>query len=221
MNWNTKNEIKTQEAYDHLLEELNQGNQTKPYIAAEYFFQRQNGKIVRVDLNVPGKDCVVKNHGNPWLSAYHVTSKEDHGFTRQIATTLGMDQYDLSSYEKLDQIMKEYAKFWGHFEKAVNTDIYASVFQKLDPYYQIFVNQYQEILVCKRTGDVKKEIDYSVYDQKFQEIDNGTCEFDSKFQKSTVDVLCDQIDFRLDRCKKLQTSYAETLAFVFALESAS
>ena len=83
------------------------------------------------------------------------------------------------------------------------------------------MKQYQEILVCKKTENIKREIDYSVYDQNFHEVDNGTYEIDPDYEDGTVESLCSYIEFRTDRCKKLQTSYAEILSFVYALEQVS
>lgn len=135
------------------------------------------------------------NQENPWMTVYHVTSKEDFSFLHQIATTQDYDNHKLLNFEVIGPMMREYAAFWSFFTKSVNTDIYAKVFRDIDPYFQIYVNQYQEILVCKKTENIKREIDYSVYDQNFHEIDNGTYEIDPDYEDGTVESLCSYIDF--------------------------
>ena len=190
-------------------------------IIASLFYEKKNGDIFRVDLNVAGKGCTIAHQKNPWMAVYKVTSKEDFSFLHQISTTQDCDNQQLLDFESVASIMQEYAEFWSFFTTSVNTDIYAKIFRNIDPYFQIYVNQYQEILVCKKTENIKREIDYSVYDQNFHEVDNGTYEIDPDYEDDTVEGLCSYIEFRTDRCKKLQTTYAETLSFVYALEQVS
>lgn len=221
LQWNSSKVIKTQETYNKLISHSKEQLSGYPVIIAYLFFERKNGEIFRVDLNVAGKGCTIAHQKNPWMTVYKVTSKEDFSFLHQIATTQDCDNQQLLNFESVEFIMQEYAKFWSFFTTSVNTDMYTKVFRNIDPYFQIYVNQYQEILVCKKTENIKREIDYSVYDQNFHEIDNGTYEIDSDCENGTVEDLCLNIEFRTDRCKKLQTSYAEILSFVYALEQVS
>ena len=221
LQWNSSKVIKTQETYNQLISYSKEQQSGYPVIIASLFYEKKNGDMFRVDLNIAGEGCTIMNQENPWMTVYHVTSKEDFSFLHQIATTQDYDNHKLLDFEVIGPMMREYAAFWSFFTKSVNTDIYAKVFRDIDPYFQIYVNQYQEILVCKKTENIKREIDYSVYDQNFHEVDNGTYEIDPDYEDGTVESLCSYIEFRPDRCKKLQTSYAEILSFVYALEQVS
>ena len=221
LQWNSSKVIKTQETYNQLISYSKEQQSGYPVIIASLFYEKKNGDMFRVDLNIAGEGCTIMNQENPWMTVYHVTSKEDFSFLHQIATTQDYDNHKLLNFEVIGPMMREYAAFWSFFTKSVNTDIYAKVFRDIDPYFQIYVNQYQEILVCKKTENIKREIDYSVYDQNFHEVDNGTYEIDPDYEDGTVERLCSYIEFRTDRCKKLQTSYAEILSFVYALEQVS
>lgn len=221
LQWNSSKVIKTQETYNQLISYSKEQQSGYPVIIASLFYEKKNGDMFRVDLNIAGEGCTIMNQENPWMTVYHVTSKEDFSFLHQIATTQDYDNHKLLNFEVIGPMMREYAAFWSFFTKSVNTDIYAKVFRDIDPYFQIYVNQYQEILVCKKTENIKREIDYSVYDQNFHEVDNGTYEIDPDYEDGTVESLCSYIKFRTDRCKKLQTSYAEILSFVYALEQVS
>ena len=221
LQWNSSKVIKTQETYNQLISYSKEQQSGYPVIIASLFYEKKNGDMFRVDLNIAGEGCTIMNQENPWMTVYHVTSKEDFSFLHQIATTQDYDNHKLLDFEVIGSMMREYAAFWSFFTKSVNTDIYAKVFRDIDPYFQIYVNQYQEILVCKKTENIKREIDYSVYDQNFHEVDNGTYEIDPDYEDGTVESLCSYIKFRTDRCKKLQTSYAEILSFVYALEQVS
>lgn len=221
LQWNSSKVIKTQETYNQLISYSKEQQSGYPVIIASLFYEKKNGDMFRVDLNIAGEGCTIMNQENPWMTVYHVTSKEDFSFLHQIATTQDYDNHKLLDFEVIGSMMREYAAFWSFFTKSVNTDIYAKVFRDIDPYFQIYVNQYQEILVCKKTENIKREIDYSVYDQNFHEVDNGTYEINPDYEDGTVEGLCSYIEFRTDRCKKLQTSYAEILSFVYALEQVS
>ena len=221
LQWNSSKVIKTQETYNQLISYSKEQQSGYPVIIASLFYEKKNGDMFRVDLNIAGEGCTIMNQENPWMTVYHVTSKEDFSFLHQIATTQDYDNHKLLDFEVIGSMMREYAAFWSFFTKSVNTDIYAKVFRDIDPYFQIYVNQYQEILVCKKTENIKREIDYSVYDQNFHEVDNGTYEIDPDYEDGTVESLFSYIEFRTDRCKKLQTSYAEILSFVYALEQVS
>lgn len=221
LQWNSSKVIKTQETYNQLISYSKEQQSGYPVIIASLFYEKKNGDMFRVDLNIAGEGCTIMNQENPWMTVYHVTSKEDFSFLHQIATTQDYDNHKLLNFEVIGPMMREYAAFWSFFTKSVNTDIYAKVFRDIDPYFQIYVNQYQEILVCKKTENIKREIDYSVYDQNFHEVDNGTYEIDPDYEDGTVESFCSYIEFRTDRCKKLQTSYAEILSFVYALEQVS
>lgn len=221
LQWNSSKVIKTQETYNQLISYSKEQQSGYPVIIASLFYEKKNGDMFRVDLNIAGEGCTIMNQENPWMTVYHVTSKEDFSFLHQIATTQDYDNHKLLDFEVIGSMMREYAAFWSFFTKSVNTDIYAKVFRDIDPYFQIYVNQYQEILVCKKTENIKREIDYSVYDQNFHEVDNGTYEIDPDYEDGTVESLCSYIEFRTGRCKKLQTSYAEILSFVYALEQVS
>lgn len=221
LQWNSSKVIKTQETYNQLISYSKEQQSGYPVIIASLFHEKKNGDMFRVDLNIAGEGCTIMNQENPWMTVYHVTSKEDFSFLHQIATTQDYDNHKLLDFEVIGSMMREYAAFWSFFTKSVNTDIYAKVFRDIDPYFQIYVNQYQEILVCKKTENIKREIDYSVYDQNFHEVDNGTYEIDPDYEDGTVESFCSYIEFRTDRCKKLQTSYAEILSFVYALEQVS
>lgn len=221
LQWNSSKVIKTQETYNQLISYSKEQQSGYPVIIASLFYEKKNGDMFRVDLNIAGEGCTIMNQENPWMTVYHVTSKEDFSFLHQIATTQDYDNHKLLDFEVIGSMMREYAAFWSFFTKSVNTDIYAKVFRDIDPYFQIYVNQYQEILVCKKTENIKREIDYSVYDQNFHEVDNGTYEIDPDYEDGKVESLCSYIEFRTDRCKKLQTSYAEILSFVYALEQVS
>ena len=221
LQWNSSKVIETQETYNKLISYSKEQQSGYPVIIASLFYEKINGDMFRVDLNVAGEGCTIMNQENPWMTVYHVTSKEDFSFLHQIATTQDYDNHKLLDFEVIGPMMREYAAFWSFFTKSVNTDIYAKVFRDIDPYFQIYVNQYQEILVCKKTENIKREIDYSVYDQNFHEVDNGTYEIDPDYEDGTVESLCSYIEFRTDRCKKLQTSYDEILSFVYALEQVS
>lgn len=221
LQWNSSKVIKTQETYNKLISYSKEQQSGYPAIIANLFYEKKNGDMFRVDLNVAGEGCTIMNQEDPWMAVYRVTSKEDFSFLHQIATTQDCDNQQLLNFESVASIMQEYAKFWSFFTTSVNTDIYAKIFRNIDPYFQIYVNQYQEILVCKKTENIKREIDYSVYDQNFHEVDNGTYEIDPDYEDDTVEGLCSYIEFRTDRCKKLQTTYAEILSFVYALEQVS
>lgn len=221
LQWNSSKVIESQEAYKELISYKRNQQSGYPMIIASLFYEKKNGDIFRVDLNVAGKGCTIAHQKNPWMTVYKVTSKEDFSFLHQISTTQDCDNQQLLDFESVGSIMQEYAEFWSFFTTSVNTDIYAKIFRNIDPYFQIYVNQYQEILVCKKTENIKREIDYSVYDQNFHEVDNGTYEIDPDYEDDTVEGLCSYIEFRTDRCKKLQTTYAETLSFVYALEQVS
>ncbi|CUP50757.1 Uncharacterised protein [Anaerostipes hadrus] len=221
LQWNSSKVIESQEVYKELISYKRNQQSGYPMIIASLFYEKKNGNIFRVDLNVAGKGCTIAHQKNPWMTVYKVTSKEDFSFLHQISTTQDCDNQQLLDFESVASIMQEYAEFWSFFTTSVNTDIYAKIFRNIDPYFQIYVNQYQEILVCKKTENIKREIDYSVYDQNFHEVDNGTYEIDPDYEDDTVEGLCSYIEFRTDRCKKLQTTYAETLSFVYALEQVS
>lgn len=221
LQWNSSKVIESQEVYKELISYKRNQQSGYPMIIASLFYEKKNGDIFRVDLNVAGKECTIAHQKNPWMTVYKVTSKEDFSFLHQISTTQDCDNQQLLDFESVASIMQEYAEFWSFFITSVNTDIYAKIFRNIDPYFQIYVNQYQEILVCKKTENIKREIDYSVYDQNFHEVDNGTYEIDPDYEDGTVEDLCSYIEFRTDRCKKLQTSYAEILSFVYALEQVS
>lgn len=221
LQWNSSKVIESQEAYKELISYKRNQQSGYPMIMASLFYEKKNGDIFRVDLNVSGEGCTIAHQKNPWMVVYKVTSKEDFSFLHQISTTQDCDNQQLLDFESVASIMQEYAEFWSFFTTSVNTDIYAKIFRNIDPYFQIYVNQYQEILVCKKTENIKREIDYSVYDQNFHEVDNGTYEIDPDYEDGTVEGLCSYIEFRTDRCKKLQTSYAEILSFVYALEQVS
>ena len=221
LQWNSSKVIKTQETYNKLISYSKEQQSGYPVIIANLFYEKKNGDMFRVDLNVAGEGCTIMNQEDPWMAVYRVTSKEDFSFLHQIATTQDCDNQQLLNFESVESIIQEYAKFWSFFTTSVNTDIYAKVFRNIDPYFQIYVNQYQEILVCKKTENITREIDYSVYDQNFHEVDNGTYEIDPDYENGTVEDLCLNIEFRTDRCKKLQASYAEILSFVYALEQVS
>ena len=140
LQWNSSKVIKTQETYNQLI---------------SYSKEQQSGYPVII----AGEGCTIMNQENPWMTVYHVTSKEDFSFLHQIATTQDYDNHKLLDFEVIGSMMREYAAFWSFFTKSVNTDIYAKVFRDIDPYFQIYVNQYQEILVCKKTENIKREID--------------------------------------------------------------
>lgn len=221
LQWNSSKVIKTQETYNKLISYSKEQQSGYPVIIANLFYEKKNGDMFRVDLNVAGEGCTIMNQEDPWMAVYRVTSKEDFSFLHQIATTQDCNNQQLLDFESVASIMQEYVEFWSFFTTSVNTDIYAKIFRNIDPYFQIYVNQYQEILVCKKTENIKREIDYSVYDQNFHEVDNGTYEIDPDYEDDTVEGLCSYIEFRTDRCKKLQTTYAEILSFVYALEQVS
>lgn len=221
LQWNSSKVIKTQETYNKLISYSKEQQSGYPAIIANLFYEKKNGDMFRVDLNVAGEGCTIMNQEDPWMTVYRVTSKEDFSFLHQISTTQDCNNQQLLDFESVASIMQEYVEFWSFFTTSVNTDIYAKIFRNIDPYFQIYVNQYQEILVCKKTENIKREIDYSVYDQNFHEVDNGTYEIDPDYEDDTVEGLCSYIEFRTDRCKKLQTTYAEILSFVYALEQVS
>lgn len=221
LQWNSSKVIKTQETYNKLISYSKEQQSGYPAIIANLFYEKKNGDTFRVDLNVAGEGCTIMNQEDPWMTVYRVTSKEDFSFLHQISTTQDCNNQQLLDFESVASIMQEYVEFWSFFTTSVNTDIYAKIFRNIDPYFQIYVNQYQEILVCKKTENIKREIDYSVYDQNFHEVDNGTYEIDPDYEDDTVEGLCSYIEFRTDRCKKLQTTYAEILSFVYALEQVS
>ena len=187
LQWNSSKVIKTQETYNQLISYSKEQQSGYPVIIASLFYEKKNGDMFRVDLNIAGEGCTIMNQENPWMTVYHVTSKEDFSFLHQIATTQDYDNHKLLDFEVIGSMMREY----------------------------------EEILVCKKTENIKREIDYSVYDQNFHEVDNGTYEIDPDYEDGTVESLCSYIEFRTDRCKKLQTSYAEILSFVYALEQVS
>ena len=161
LQWNSSKVIKTQETYNQLISYSKEQQSGYPVIIASLFYEKKNGDMFRVDLNIAGEGCTIMNQENPWMTVYHVTSKEDFSFLHQIATTQDYDNHKLLNFEVIGPMMREYAAFWSFFTKSVNTDIYAKVFRDIDPYFQIYVNQYQEILVCKKTENIKREIDYS------------------------------------------------------------
>lgn len=116
LQWNSSKVIKTQETYNKLISYSKEQQSGYPAIIANLFYEKKNGDMFRVDLNVAGEGCTIMNQEDPWMAVYRVTSKEDFSFLHQIATTQDCDNQQLLNFESVASIMQEYAKFWSFLQ---------------------------------------------------------------------------------------------------------
>ena len=105
LQWNSSKVIKTQETYNQLISYSKEQQSGYPVIIASLFYEKKNGDMFRVDLNIAGEGCTIMNQENPWMTVYHVTSKEDFSFLHQIATTQDYDNHKLLDFEVISLII--------------------------------------------------------------------------------------------------------------------
>ena len=61
LQWNSSKVIKTQETYNQLISYSKEQQSGYPVIIASLFYEKKNGDMFRVDLNIAGDDCLSCN----------------------------------------------------------------------------------------------------------------------------------------------------------------